>query len=140
MICVPLTTVVFNGPLFSKTTAPVRKLVPFTVSVKAGPPAVTEVGEMLLIVGVGGATVRGSGLDAALPGLVTVTGIGPCCWIRLAGTAAVTCVELTKVVVSDVVPRSAVAPDTKFVPLIVNVNAGPFSGTVAGEMLLSVGG
>ena len=38
---------------FHWTTDPLMKLVPFTVSVKAAPPAVADVGLMLVVVGTG---------------------------------------------------------------------------------------
>src|SRR5580658_176775 len=57
--------------------------------------------------------------------VVTVTLTPPGLAIRLAGTAAVSSTELTNAVVSAVVPHVAVAPGTKFVPLIVKVKAAP---------------
>lgn len=51
--CVPLTNVVVCGAPFQFTTAPVRKFVPFTVSVKPLPPAVAEFGLRVVMVGVG---------------------------------------------------------------------------------------
>ena len=124
--------------LFSDTVEPLVKLVPFMVSGNVGPPAVTLVGVILVMVG-GAVTVRDTALDAALPGFVTVTDKVPGCWIWLAGTEALSCVLLTKVVVSDVVPMSTVAPDTKLLPTTVKVNAGPPCVTVAGEISVMAG-
>ena len=43
---------------------------------------------------------------------------------KLAVTAAVSCVALTKVVVSAVLPKLTTAPDAKALPVTVRVNAG----------------
>ena len=53
MICVALTTVVVRLAPFQFTTEPVIKPLPFTVSVKAAPPAVALAGDNELIVGNG---------------------------------------------------------------------------------------
>ena len=47
------TNVVTNGTPFTSTVDEALKLVPVTVRVKDGPPAVVEVGEMLVVVGIG---------------------------------------------------------------------------------------
>jgi hypothetical protein len=57
--------------------------------VKAGPPAVAELGERLESVGVGALMVKVSAFEAIPPGFSTVTLPVPCEAIRLAGTAAV---------------------------------------------------
>ena len=74
------------------------------------------------------------------PMVVTVTLTPPGLAIRLAGTAAESSTELTNDVVSAVVPHVAVAPGTKFVPLIVRVKAGPPRLVELGLRLLIVGG
>src|SRR5205809_707882 len=51
--CVPLTNVVVRALLFHRTTDPLTKFVPFTVSVKAPPPAVVLVGDSEVTVGTG---------------------------------------------------------------------------------------
>jgi hypothetical protein len=61
--CVALTKVVVRLPPFQLTTELDTKLEPFTVRVKAGPPAVALVGEIVLIAGVG----FGGGLDDPPP-------------------------------------------------------------------------
>src|ERR1700704_4028262 len=53
VICVALTNVVVLAAPLKFTIAPETKFVPFTVSVKADPPAVTLVGKTVLIVGTG---------------------------------------------------------------------------------------
>ena len=133
--CVALTKVVGRGILFTKANA--TNPFSLTVSVKSGPPTVTLEGEMLVITGAG-ATVKNSGLDGALPGFVTVTDSPPTCRIRFAGTAAVSCVLLTNVVVSDAVPRETVAPDTKLAPITVRVKDPLPAVTIDGKMLVMV--
>lgn len=125
--------------LFASTPAPGKKPVPVTVIVSARPPAVTVEGEMLVIVGTGGATGNGNGLDITPPGFVTVTGKVTACCTRFAGTTAVNCVLLTNVVTSELVPSETVDPGTKLLPFTVNVNAGPPVGTVDGEILVIIG-
>jgi hypothetical protein len=57
--CVALTKVVVRAFPLKLTVEPLTKFVPFTVNVNPGPPAIALVGEMLVIVGAGGAwTVR----------------------------------------------------------------------------------
>ena len=112
---------------------------PFTVNVNAGPPAVTLDGEMLLITGAAGVMVNVTALEAGPDGLAKVICADPGCAVSVAGTPAVTCVPLTKVVVSAVPFNDTTAPDTKPVPFTVNVNAGPPAVTVAGEMLVITG-
>ena len=96
------------------------KFVPVTFSVKDAPPAVAEIGSVLPMVGLPRLTVKL--LAALVPAVVVtvmlaVTGEA----IRLAGTAAETCVALTKVVVNAVPFHFTTALESKFVPLIVSV-------------------
>ena len=51
--CVAETSVVVRSAPFQRTIDPAMKLVPFTVRVNAGPPAVAEVGFKLVVVGTG---------------------------------------------------------------------------------------
>ena len=74
------------------------------------------------------------------PVVVTVTLAVPVDAIRLAGTAAVSLFALTNVVASAVVPHCTVAPETKFVPLIVRVKAAPPAVAELGLKLAIVGG
>jgi hypothetical protein len=55
--------------------------------------------------------------------------------IRVAGTEAVSCVALTKVVASVVPFQFTVAPETKLVPFTVSVNAPPPGAADAGLRL-----
>jgi hypothetical protein len=65
------------------------KFVPFTVRVKPEPPAVAEVGVMLLIVGVGTVMLKPDDDDALPPAFATVILALPALAISPAGTAAV---------------------------------------------------
>ena len=118
--------------------APETKFVPLTVRVNSGPPAVTEVGEIPLMVGTAALIVNVAPVDVP-PESVTVTLAVPALAIRLAGTEAVNCVALAKDVVSAVLPHCTVAPETKFAPLTVRVNAAPPAVADAGEVLVIVG-
>ncbi len=120
-----LTNVVVSAAPFHCTAAPERKLVPFTVSVNAAPPAVAEVGLRLLMRGVGALMGNVAAADGLPPVFTAVTLALPELAIKLAVTAAVNWVELTNVVVSAEPFHCTAAPETKFVPLTVNVNAGP---------------
>src|SRR5689334_15759065 len=79
----------------------------------AGPPPVT------------GLIVNVSAFEAVLPGFTTITLAVPTLAIRLAGTVAVSCVALTKLVVSGEPFHCAAAPETKPEPLTVSVKVEP---------------
>jgi hypothetical protein len=134
---VALTNVVVSAAFPNVTVAPVRKPVPFTVRVKADPPTVAELGLRLVIVG-RGLIVNVAPIDVP-PVVFTVTLTVPAVVIRLAGTAAVSFVALTKVVVRAVDPHPTVAPVTKFVPLTVSVKAAPPAVAELGLKLVMVG-
>jgi hypothetical protein len=59
--CVALTNVVVSDVVFHFTTAPVTKLVPFTVNVNAAPPVIADVGDSVVIVGTSSPTVSVAG-------------------------------------------------------------------------------
>ena len=67
--------VVVRGEPFHLTVAPLTKLLPLTVNVNAGPPAVAELG--LKVVSVGGlpelSTVNETALESFPSGFVTLT-------------------------------------------------------------------
>jgi hypothetical protein len=87
---------------FHATCALLRKPVPVTVRVKLALPAVALFGDRVVTVGRGAAVTEKLVPDGVLPpsGFVTVTGIVAAVWPRsLVVIAAVTCDELTKVVV-----------------------------------------
>ena len=135
-----LTNVVASAVVPHCTVAPETKFVPLIVRVKAAPPAVTELGLKLAIVGGGGGLMVNVDPAEVPPGVATVTLAVPAVAIRLAGTAAVSCLALTNVVVRAVVPQAAFAPETKFVPLIVRVKAAPPAVAELGLKLAIVGG
>ena len=87
-----LTNVVVRGDPFQFTTEPETKCEPFTVSVKAGPPAVALLGEIELIAGTGLLMVNVIALDVPPPGgaFTTVTEAVPAVLMSDEGTVAVT--------------------------------------------------
>jgi hypothetical protein len=133
-----LTNVVGKAEPFHRTTAPCAKLLPLTVKVKAGPPAVAEPGFKLVIAGAG-LTVNDSAL-VVVPPESTVTDTLPAAAIKLAGTAAVSCVALPNVVVSAVPFHCTTAPVTKLLPPTVSVNPAPPAVAELGLSEAIVGG
>jgi hypothetical protein len=83
-------------PAFQLTVEPVAKPVPVTDRVKSGEPATVETGEIELTAGP--TTVKTAKLDCDPPGFCTTMLAEPLPEIKLAGTAAVSLVEFTKVV------------------------------------------
>lgn len=71
--------------------------------------------------------------------MVTVTLKVPTLALSAAVTAIVTCVELTNVTVLTLPLNAPVVPLTKFVPLMVSVNAAPSAVALLGERELIVG-
>lgn len=123
-----LTSVVVRVEPFQRTAAPARKFWPLMVSVNCGPAAAVVAG--LIDDSVGDATlvtVKVTPLDVVLVpvGLMTVTLAEPTAAIRLAGTTAVNCVALTKVVESSPPFHTTEAPLAKLLPLMVSVNCAP---------------
>ena len=88
---------------------------------------------------VGGPITKVRAFDAGPVGLVTVIETSPAAVTSSAEIDAVTCDELTKVVVRLVPFHCTVAGETKPTPLTVSMN-GPLPGrTVTGESEVSVG-
>jgi hypothetical protein len=87
-----LANVVVRADPFQSTTEPETKFEPFTVRVKAGPPAVALLGEIELIAGTGLLTANVIAFDVPPPGraFTTVTETVPPVLISDEGTAAVT--------------------------------------------------
>ena len=89
---VALTKVVVRAAPFQRTADPETKLLPLTVSVKAGPPAVALLGASEPSAGAAGggaaATVKGNAPDAAPPGLSTETWAVPGAAMSAAAMAA----------------------------------------------------
>jgi len=88
---------VATGEPFHKMTELAANPEPFTVRVKAAPPACAVDGLRLLMFGVAGPIVNIELLETA-PFVPTVTGADPCAAMRVAPTAPVSWVALTNVV------------------------------------------
>jgi hypothetical protein len=140
--CVALTNVVVRALPFHCAVDPLMKLVPVNVIVNAAPPAPVDVGEIEVSVGTGfdALIVKVSEFEVvptgspcrrafAPPetsdGLKTTTDAVPTLAISVAGTAAVNCVALTKVVVRFAPFHCTIAVFSKLLPFTVSVNAGP---------------
>jgi hypothetical protein len=134
------TNTVASGVPFQFTVELETKFVPVTIRVNCGPPTVAQFGLSELIVGVP-AMVNVTAFDVApqVPGFTTVTETLPGLLIRAFATAAVSCVEETNVVVRGVPFQLTTEPDTKFVPVTVNVNALPPAVAQVGLSELMVG-
>jgi hypothetical protein len=136
---VELTKVVGRVELFQRTDELAVKFDPLTVRVKAGPPAGAVEGLRPVMVGASGAPmVKVEPLDVA-PLSLTVIVADPCEAIRVAVTAAVNWVALTKVVVRAEPLQRTDELAVKLEPLTVRVNAGPPAGVVEGLRLVMVG-
>jgi hypothetical protein len=97
--CVLLTKVVVRLAPLTRTTEAETKLLPVTVNVNPGLPAVALVGEILANDG-GGLLTASDTVPVVEPsGLITPMARLPVEAMSLAGIAAVSCVELTNVVV-----------------------------------------
>src|SRR5205823_5334410 len=116
------TNVVVRLAPFHFTTLLCTKLVPFTVRVNCGPPAVALLGESDVVVGTGLLTVKLTALDVPPPGggFITVTGTTPALAMSAAVIAAVSVVLLTKVVVRAEPFHCTTEVFTKFVPFTVS--------------------
>src|SRR5215471_11156420 len=137
--CVLLTKVVVRLAPLTCTTEAETKLLPVTVNINPGLPAVALVGEILANDGGGLLTASDSVPEAEPPGLITPMARLPVEAMSLAGMAAVSCVEVTNVVVRFAPFTWTMDPLTKFEPVAVNVNAGPPTVAEVGEMLVSDG-
>jgi hypothetical protein len=130
--------VVGRFAVFHWTTEVGTKLLPVTVRVKAGPPAVVEVGERLAFVGEGLLIVRVSALVEGTPLVTTVTWAVPARAMSVAGIAAVTRVARTKVVVRLLPFHCTIDPVVNPDPFTVRVKAAPPAVREVGLMLVSV--
>jgi hypothetical protein len=137
--CVLLTKVVVRFAPLTCTTEAETKLLPVTVNVNPGLPAVALAGEILANDGCGLLTTSDSVPVDEPSGLTTPMASVPAVAMSLAGIVAVTCVLLTNVVVRFEPFTWTVAPLTKFEPLAVSVNAGPPAVALLGEMLVRDG-
>jgi hypothetical protein len=106
----------------------------------AVPPALTVCGPDVLVT-LKSVTLNDAPFDVPPPGvgLKTVTVVVPPVATSDAETAAVNCVALTNVVVSEVVFHLTTEALTKLVPLTVSVNAAPPVIAEVGESVVMVG-
>jgi hypothetical protein len=132
------TKVVVRFAPFHLTTLVEVKLAPFTVRVKAEPPAVVEVGERVVVEGTGLLMVKVWLPEVPPPGagLKTVTLAVPADVISAAVIAALTWEEETKVVVRLAPFHFTTLVEVKLPPLIVRVKAEPPAIAEDGERLV----
>jgi len=133
---VALTYVVASAVPFQCTADEAKKLLPLTVRVNAGPPAVALLGESAEIVGIGLALLI---VNTALPevpppgvGFLTVIEADPEEATSEAGTRADNWVALTYVVVSELLFQRTVEVAMKPPPLTVRVNDAAPAVALAG--------
>lgn len=136
--CVALTKVVVRAPAFHRTTEVVRKFVPVTVRLKAGPPAMAVEGDNPLSVGTGALITNDTG-EETTPELETVTCAVPGLAMSAAVMAAVNRVVPVNAVSRGLPFHSTVELVTKLLPLTVKVNAAPPAVAVAGDKELITG-
>ena len=136
--CVALANVVASEAPFHNTVSPETKLAPLTVSVNCAPPARALDGDNTLREGTGGLIAKLKELDVPPAAVCTVTDAVPILAIKPAGNAALSSVELPKLVARALPFHSTVFPETKLLPLTVNVNALPPAFLLEGERELRV--
>lgn len=139
--CVALMKVVARAEPLKFTVEVETKFVPFTVSVKAASVTDLLAGEMLVVVGATLFAVNTCALEVPPPGagFITVMLNVPAVVRSLAGMEAVTCVELTKVVVRAEPAKFTTELLMKFVPFTVKVKAASPTFLLVGKMLVVVG-
>ena len=142
--CVALTKVVVRALPFHWATDVLMKFVPFSVRVKAGPPAPVDVGASEVSVGTGlfvAVTLKLTAFDEPPPGagFVTVTGGVPTVATSPAGIAAVTCIALTNVVTLALPLKFTTELAIKLVPFTVSVNAPEPATALDGCKVVIVG-
>lgn len=135
---VALTNVVARALPFHCTIELPTKLLPFTVSVNAPEPALTEVGDNEVIAGTGlfvAVTLKFIEFDAPPPGLGLLTKTAGVLAVATspARIVAVNCVELTNEVALFAPPKLTSAPLTKPVPFTVKVNPPEPATTPVGD-------
>ena len=132
--CVTPTKLVVRDWPFHSTLDPFTKFVPFTVNVKAAPPAVALVGESEVAVGTGLLTENARKLEVCpLDELNTVTDGEPAVATSAAGTVAVSWVLLTNVEVRFTPFQRTTEVESKFAPVTVKVNAALPAVLLEGE-------
>ena len=141
--CVALTNVVVRAEPFQLTTELLMKPLPFTVRVKAAPPAVVLAGDREVTVGRGlGALMVNAELPEVPPpgaGLETVTGAVPAAAMSAAEMAACSCEALTNVVVRAEPFHLTTELLMNPLPFTVRVKAAPPAVALAGDREVTVG-
>src|SRR6266436_634172 len=139
--CAALPNVVAFALPLKLTTAFFTNFEPFTVSVKAAPPAAALAGESVLRTGWALLMVKVAPAEVPPPGagFVTVTEGVPAVAMSAAVIAAIPCVALPKVVVLAAPLKFTTEAATKFVPFTVSVNAVPPAIALDGESVVIVG-
>src|SRR5450756_112720 len=137
-----VTNVVVSAERFHSTVEAGAKYAPFTVSVNAGAPSVTDAGLTPLAAGVDGITVNVIGLVISPPGLVTVIGTRPAFTSRLGGTDTLTCPASANVVSTAVPFQRTTQLEAKLVPVMTIAIAVPPATAEAGvsERMVGRGG
>src|SRR5215471_16720886 len=137
--CVPLTNVVVRVAPLTWTTDVLTKFAPVAVRVNGPFPAMAEVGEIAVSVGMVAVTVRASGFEVQPPPSELAT-VNDCCPARrsLLLSWTLSCVALTKVVGRLLPLNWACESEKKLVPVRVMVCAEP-AGTLEGEIALRIG-
>ena len=124
---VVLIKVVVSVLPFHLIVVPLMKLVPSTVSIKEALPAVALLGVKTLSIGTGllGVMVKGKAELVPPPGsgVKTVTDTDPAAIKFVAGTSAVNCVGLIKLVARSTPFHLTTEPLTKLLPVTVSVKA-----------------
>jgi hypothetical protein len=137
--CIPEPSVVVRAEPFQSTASPETKLLPLTVRVNVEPPAVALVGDSEVTIGAGALMAKAMELDEAPLGGCTLTEAKPELAIKLAGTAAKSCIAEPKVVARAEPFHSTASPETKLLPLTVRENAELPAIAPAGESEVTVG-
>src|SRR5215471_5498151 len=138
--CVPLTNVVVRVAPLTWTTDVLTKFAPVAVRVTEPLPAMAEVGEIAVSVGVvPPVTVRVSGFEVQPPPSELAT-VNDCCPARRSVLLSWTlsCVALTKVVGRMLPLNWTCESEKKFVPVRVMVCPEP-AGTLEGEIVPKIG-
>src|SRR5450756_829893 len=137
-----LTNVVASAERFHSTEEAGVKYAPFTVSVNAAAPSVTDAGLTPLAAGVDGITVNVIGLVTSPLGLVTVIGTTPAFTSKLAGTDALTCPASPNVVSTAVPFQRTTQLAAKLVPVMTIASAAVPAPAEAGvsERMVGRGG
>ena len=121
---VPETNVVVLSELFHRTFEPLMKLLPSTISVKEGPPAVPQEGLRLMMAGWGPRISNVIALERLPSGLNTVIGAVPAMATSAARIFARSWVADTKVVTRSEPFHRTFEPETKLLPETVSVKVG----------------